>query len=75
MSFDNPRYGRIADSYARELICEVHDFISTCGNQTLRREAQHLVEQIRFSEITLASAEYALANLEIRYNETLENEE
>jgi hypothetical protein len=35
----------------------------------LRTQAQHLIEKIRFSEITLAGAETALADLESRNNE------
>ena len=53
--------------YAPELIYEVHDFIATCKPE-LRHQAQHLIEQMRFSEITLASAEIALANLEDQNN-------
>jgi hypothetical protein len=35
-----------------------------CEIAELRVQAQHLIEQIRFSEITLAGAEHALASLE-----------
>ena len=52
-----------ADNHARELIEEVDIFRSQCKPE-LRHQAQHLIEKIRFSEITLASAEIALANLE-----------
>jgi hypothetical protein len=38
----------------------------------LRHEAQHLIDQIRFSEISLAAAETALAHLE---DKNSENEE
>ena len=54
--------------YARELIYEVHDVIATCEPE-LRHQAQHLINQIRFSEITLAQAEIALAHLEDKNNQ------
>jgi hypothetical protein len=40
----------------------------------LRQHAQHLIEQIRFSEITLASGEIALANLEDQNNQEEDQE-
>jgi hypothetical protein len=67
ISYNNPRWGRIvspADTYARELIDEVDSFRHNCEIAELRVQAQHLIEQIRFSEITLAGAEHALASLE-----------
>jgi hypothetical protein len=60
-----------ADTYARELIYEVHDFIATCKPE-LKHQAQHLIDQIRFSEISLAAAETALAHLEDKNTEDQE---
>ena len=40
MSYDNPNWGRKvspADTYALELIMEVHDYISTCSDPELKR--------------------------------------
>jgi hypothetical protein len=77
MSFDFPRWGRRispADEYARELIYEVHDFIATCKPE-LKPQAQQLIDQIRFNEITLAQAETALAHLEDKNINQEENEE
>ena len=73
MSYDNPRYAKAADTYARELIQDLYDFISTCESSEMRLQAQQLISQVRFSEITLASAERALARLEGDYLEEQES--
>ena len=45
---------------------------STCENSELRLAAQQIIAQVRYSEITLASAEIALAKLEADYQEETE---
>jgi uncharacterized protein YPO0396 len=72
----NPNWGRRIspyDTYARELIDEVDMFRRHCENSELRLQAQQLINAIRFSEITLASAERALASLEETYREEQES--
>jgi hypothetical protein len=59
--------------YDRELIEQIDIFRSRCKPE-LRHQAQHLIEPIRFSEITLASAKIALANLEAKHNPENEND-
>jgi hypothetical protein len=48
---------------ARELIQEIDIFRCQCKPE-LRHSAQHLIDQIRFSKISLAAVETTLAHLE-----------
>ena len=74
MSYGIPRYGqRAGDTYTRELIADLEVFRLHCESTELRIQAQELISQVRFSEITLASAERALAKLEADYQEETES--
>ena len=53
----------------RQLINELEAFRQHCENSELRLQARQIISQVRFSEITLASAELALAKLEADYQE------
>ena len=62
MNYDNPNYGLYNES-VREIIRDLGDFIDQSKYKCLHSEARHIIRLVRFSELSVQSAELALEEL------------